>query len=1264
MPAMILLKSQPDNPNVKYKMAFSQQLAQLPPEVSAKVRFANAHPETIKDPKLLNLVATLRAEAEAETESSYGLSSWEAPEPDAKKLDQQITQNLHRNFKSLVKGNPDAKVLTLAHFHPELSDTLSPEQQKQLNQFEKEAYQETQGQEGFPDGWQPPTDSSPFDNGVTSHYDQAFNEELLQQKGFTPKERRALKTLHHFPKAKVPGREKLESTLKELNAKANQRTKERFGLPKNFKVASQSDVYKATLMGGFKHNFTKQVQAKLNKGEISQEQAQKLLNSKGMDPSKIPSNLQAIYSQVRQSASKATSEQFQLPEKWQPSSSEGETQGSSSGEATVRNADGTVRIRANTAISSGGEGGSGGEPDDLTAENTKTAGTSAAGATSSTDLTANINAAANLALTPFPGEQLYRDLTTAGSAIDYYKQATGVAGNLFSKYLTGSGQMTMGDAMMAVSSALDGLRDFVYAQETALVKVQQTMAQAETSVSLGEIQKEQQEQAAANQQPQENDFYKFLDWLGKTLHLTGLTNIIKGAFELLAWAVNVITGGAISMINQAAGTAPAYENPLEMLGWINSDQAQTCDFALGIVMMVVEMAASVVVAQPELVLGEIAEMSVEATEFAAETATTIAEAGADAGVEAAGQGVQAGLDAMVSSMSDASDALDASTESAEDVTSDVADATTQSVKTSSKAEEAAQTTEEEIAQNYQSLAKDVDVVETSAEGSVEEASAALRIFKTIGKELLNLVGVGGIEDIVDATQIVGKGIEKQILQTTIKQAVKSGVEKIGEKIIDKGVSQAMSKGKQGAEDVAGEVGEEAEVGATSAAGAKKITQVIKQIVKNNPNFKKEIQELAEQAEKDAQDSAAGAAAKGAKAAAKDAKDASKASTKAADDTSEVADVTTEQAAKAGGSKSKTVTLFKKGMMTVDEEEPEEKLAETAAKNASKTKGKAKELTKTEKAKLQEAVTNAGKKARLKQLREVARNEKSFNEFKSKSIENIKKELTKTEEDLKQAESSVQKTMLKDKMDKLNSSLEEFNKLTQKEYKAKIDKLFQKLKTPIPSLKDYVKAATKGLTGLHKAHEGWEAVKGWIGKQVLQGLKKAAKATKLTKLGKKIETKMGESKVGRALLDAGTEVIARTMGGSETHLGSALDRDLADAEDETRLQRRLEKASKHIIRERETAQFQFMMDIKDYLQDAIQFASDTAQGMMLMKQADTVEQQAEFQAWVEEIDTYLAMIKKAEDATLKSLQDCAGWINDINQQESGYWKKMSIRYIAA
>lgn len=93
-------------------------------------------------------------------------------------------------------------------------------------------------------------------------------------------------------------------------------------------------------------------------------------------------------------------------------------------------------------------------------------------------------------------------------------------------------------------------------------------------------------------------------------------------------------------------------------------------------------------------------------------------------------------------------------------------------------------------------------------------------------------------------------------------------------------------------------------------------------------------------------------------------------------------------------------------------------------------------------------------------------------------------------------------------------------------------------------------------------------------------------------------------------------------------------------------------------------YQVIMELQTVLQDACQAAQGFVNFAMQSKKADLHNKIAELQAEIELLDADLQVIKRSMKMVENAMVDAASWISDINKQESQFYQKMQVHFIAA
>ncbi len=564
--------------------------------------FAWNHPGVPVDPQVRDLLNKLADKSQKDTQNQLQLpSKWQPPSPNTKVANQQLADEYNDTFETIVRelatNDGDANALEFAHYFPEEQSNLSPELQGLLEAAETAAQQEVQQGNGFPENWEIPADSKAFNSKLSSLYDNSFGEKLADQQGLSKEEKAALKLLHHDPEAQVSNKENLLPTLKQLNNAAQQEVSNKYNLPGNFKMNASPAHLKM-----INQEYQKLFENKVNNQTPPLTPDQKAALLGGTPPGNLPPDLKALFNKLKGETINEIADRFGLPREWKPKSQVNappkKDKSSAESSSKTGSSEGTEEALEGLGLSN--------KPISRKGLNTNKVNLELDGTQSrDTGLTA----------------QVFNHYT------EYQKALTGW-GN---KYLFGVDQASMAQCMLIVSNALSTLREGLYNSQIADTNFMKKNAGMQQEVVEQQIL--EQKQLLADQQksgPKECIIFKVIKVV---VPVPFIADAITDRIKLQVWALDIITGGAISTICQAANMQPIGENPLVMMGIMKPNQAQWMDLALQVVVMVAEIAISCLLAQPELVMGEVTMMT-------AVIAETTAQAAVRASVEAAAQAAE------------------------------------------------------------------------------------------------------------------------------------------------------------------------------------------------------------------------------------------------------------------------------------------------------------------------------------------------------------------------------------------------------------------------------------------------------------------------------------------------------------------------------------------------------------------------------------------------------------------------------------------------
>lgn len=629
---------------LKFQNLSPEQLASLGKNVTKEqaqnmLAFAFDHPGVPVDPAVQNLLNQLESEATAATRTIYKDPNFVPGPPNTKLANQQIALNNNANFETAVRADPnisnaEANALIFAHYNPEYKQDLTPDQQNLLSGFENEANTETAQENGLPENWQQPVDSSPYNAKINVYNDEAFTQHLNtdpETKNLSPEDKAQLETLHQFPDADVPDKAKLMKFLPQLNKEAAADTQKKFNLPAKFEPGTCFEDYVADVLGDYKSDFEENVKNFESSPPLTPFQKQQLLATGGLPGKNLPPNLQAAFAKIQGKTIAQIAELYGLPKNWLQVSK---------GVANVE-VDGESE-----EVDEGAEEGESGNESVSGTKNKKDAqGVDAFPRVAQKHLkyhhkleTEGIDSVNEI--------HHNRDFKTGKNAIKFFSTGIKTALDISNKYnLLNGGWMKAGDFMYTVHIQLDKLRNSVYQMEYALANLSQKTSAMSVDNQESKNYLNHQAQIKQDQHPKICFLVKIFGNCPLLLFLIpGFgqiflpllipmqvaavvdnqnpvnTFIIKTAM----WALDCMTGGAISAICQACKIESPGENPFQQLHILSKAQAAKMDMAVQIIVMVVEMVVEVLLCQPELIAADISAMTANLTVKAVTTAIKVA----------------------------------------------------------------------------------------------------------------------------------------------------------------------------------------------------------------------------------------------------------------------------------------------------------------------------------------------------------------------------------------------------------------------------------------------------------------------------------------------------------------------------------------------------------------------------------------------------------------------------------------------------------------
>jgi|694.fasta_scaffold00765_25 hypothetical protein len=600
---------QQGNPNIK-----------TPEQAQKFLLFAWSHPGAVKDPQVNKMLEEMVNEAKQQTAKELKLPPNWTPEPQPSESDSQMAETQDNKFLELANQMAETPAetnqLTAAYYHPELAQTLDPDLQALLAQCESAAASETSEEFGLPQGYSPPKDAEGFDLKMSANLSEIFSQivEELPNSDLTENQKAQLKTLLADPKAKVPDRNKLLSTFKQLQNQAKQALFQKFNLPANYNVISNKQIHQAQSSAKFLAEFEEKVNSQTSP-PLTSAQKQLLLATGGTNGENLPPELKAIFNQLKNETLNDILDNLGLPKDWQPKVKTGDLkikkveqkEGGSKTEETGEAEEGSAA-----------EGVQGFSMGGMRKVNTS-------------------NDAVNLD-TMFEPHAVDGDLQK--KVINHYNEYLDNFTKFSNSYLNLNESMHMGDEILVVHLALDALRSSIYTIQSAESQLAVKNALMQKEVQELKILKQKEELADAQKQmdshPKECFIFKIIDVI---CPVPVLHDIVEDITKIFFFAVDLLLGGLLNTIFQAAGSEPPGEDPLEMMGAINAQQAAELDGALTIVvaviMIVVEIVISALIMQPELIALETVQITAEVAADTAEMAVDIAMVAARTAVEEA-----------------------------------------------------------------------------------------------------------------------------------------------------------------------------------------------------------------------------------------------------------------------------------------------------------------------------------------------------------------------------------------------------------------------------------------------------------------------------------------------------------------------------------------------------------------------------------------------------------------------------------------------------
>lgn len=752
------------------------------------VVYAWNHPGSNVDPAVAKLLQNLAKNATAYVQMTMKNSlpaDWQPPNPTPtdNQLADEFAQNFEEALNKMAFTPQDKNALTYAHFHPESAENLKETLYNAFQNVEKMAKEETLKDAGLPADTELPRDTEGFDQKVNTTFtenaldilnDWGKNIDKVQERSelfktltgraipgqttsqlLTPEELAELKTLLFAPDANVPNREKLLPFLAQLKDQATAQTAKELNLPGNVPVKNpQTPEFSFMMNSAFYVQFKENVISSGNK--FTPEQLTQIMATKGLDLSSLPADLKAIVDSIRTQTLAQIVKQYGLPAEWEPG-------------------EGSVDETGSLGTDETGEAN----------ETEETKQTKKAWKADPTQRKSEVGIASDssLLLDETPGVS-ERNSQISQNAMNFMSSYSNSVRNFGNKYLAGPEAISIGDAMLAVSSALDNLRSTIYQCQMRESLIGQRITRMQQSINLDKsrLQKLQADEAA--KKPKACKLFKIF----RAIPIVG--KLIERVFKTFMWTLDIITGGAISMLCKACGMEPLGENPLLAMGVISKAQAAKMDMALQIIAMVIEIVISVVTAQPQLVMALVAEMTMVISQATAKIALQVGtklavqlveHAVKEAVEQAVKKGIQEGTEAVIKESVKVSikQGIKQSTKESikESVQKAMMDAVKENLKTSMKtavkeSDQAAIKATQEAAEKWASKQAD-KLVEKVIDDVAEEAAETFA--KKAATEGVEAAGKVAINQTDDVAKQAAKFLEKneELYQESLKSLKKA-----------------------------------------------------------------------------------------------------------------------------------------------------------------------------------------------------------------------------------------------------------------------------------------------------------------------------------------------------------------------------------------------------------------------------------------------------------------------------------------------------------
>lgn len=554
-----------------------------PQEAKNMMAYALTHPGVKLDPNVTQLMNKLIDQANQQTRESTGDANftYKAPAATPEKASQEFSQNFDDLLKDSKLSDSDKQALTYTHYNPWNSSALKDSLRQTFNSLTQQAQTETTSDLGLTSDQELTADNQAYSQELNQAYEDAFKEALKTVKD--DRTRAAVNTLFYHPGADVQNEALAKQTLATLQQQAAGHVAKQFNLPPGVILKPDGAAFNAQFQDTMNKTFneltstgmlfgtagTKDVKFASQDQELIMKYG-KQIQGLGMGPQTNlqPPELQRAFDLVRNATIGQMKLQFGLPLDWTPEN----------------NTLDKVADEGENEIATGDMQGT---------DETKEAWDSAA----ISDRKVNL-VTAGIHMSGIDETSAPRDIGLAQDFLDYTRDQVSGITSFAKSYLVGADKISILDAMLAVSAGLTHLRETLYTVEVREMAATKAMSQIQQNIQQDKTRLDEIARKKAEDKAKKKEFavFKILKMI-----LPGVGKLLVEYIKFFIWTVDIITGGCVSMIAEAAGLKPLTNNPLLAMGIISKEQAKTMDMVLQIIAMVVEIAISILTAQPQLV---------------------------------------------------------------------------------------------------------------------------------------------------------------------------------------------------------------------------------------------------------------------------------------------------------------------------------------------------------------------------------------------------------------------------------------------------------------------------------------------------------------------------------------------------------------------------------------------------------------------------------------------------------------------------------------